>query len=127
MDKGRPDAINIMGKGPGEAAQFIRDNTVVAAPSLLPERGLHVATELTPLWQATEASLAETNLPPPFWAFAWAGGQALARHLLDQPELVDGRDVLDLATGSGLVAVAAAKAGARPVTANDIDPRSLTA
>jgi predicted nicotinamide N-methyase len=86
---------------------------------------LHQADEPIALWEATEAG--GTAQPPPFWAFAWAGGQALARHLLDDPGLVDGRSVLDLATGSGLVAVAAARAGASPVTANDIDPLSLAA
>ena len=86
---------------------------------------LHQAEEPIELWERTEAAGAEQ--PPPFWAFAWAGGQALARHVLDDPELVAGREVLDLATGSGLVAVAAARAGARSVTANDIDPLSLAA
>jgi predicted nicotinamide N-methyase len=91
----------------------------------VPEILLHQASDPIALWEETEAG--GTEQPPPFWAFAWAGGQALARHLLDHPHLVDGRSVLDLATGSGLVAVAAAKAGARPVTANDIDPFSLAA
>jgi predicted nicotinamide N-methyase len=90
------------------------------------ELRLHLAADLIELWERTEQRLAGEQ-PPPFWAFAWAGGQALARHLLDEPDLVADRHVLDLATGSGLVAIAAARAGAAVVTANDIDPLSLTA
>ncbi|WP_076442563.1 methyltransferase [Bosea sp. TND4EK4] len=86
-----------------------------------PEISLHVAQEATELWQKTEDELAVIGLPPPFWAFAWAGGQALARYLLDNPKLVSGRRVLDFASGSGLVAIAAAKAGAGSVEACDID------
>jgi len=96
---------------------FIRANTAVATPPLVPELRLHLATEITPLWQATEAVLQQTQLPPPYWAFAWAGGQALARHLLDHPELVAGRHVLDFGAGSGVVAIAAARSGARVVAA----------
>jgi len=88
---------------------------------LLPEIRLHLATEITPIWQATEETLARTALPPPYWAFAWAGGQALARYLLDSPEAVAGRSVLDFGAGSGLVAIAAAKAGAASVLAAEID------
>jgi predicted nicotinamide N-methyase len=105
--------------------EFIRTNTVLAPVPFVPEINLHQADEPITLWEKTEQT--GTEQPPPFWAFAWAGGQALARHLLDHPTLVDGRSVLDLATGSGLVAVAAALAGAQPVTANDIDPFSLAA
>ena len=86
-----------------------------------PEISLHVAQEATELWQKTEDELATIGLPPPFWAFAWAGGQALARYLLDAPETVRGRRVLDFASGSGLVAIAAVKAGATSVEACDID------
>ncbi|HEV2550521.1 MAG TPA: 50S ribosomal protein L11 methyltransferase [Stellaceae bacterium] len=106
---------------PAEIARFIRANTVVAAPPLVPQITLHLATEITPLWQATEAMLAASQLPPPYWAFAWAGGQALARHVLDHPELVRGRDVLDFGAGSGLLAIAAAHLGARTVVAAEID------
>jgi predicted nicotinamide N-methyase len=106
---------------------FIRDNTAVGAPPLVPEIRLHLATEITPIWQASEESLARGQVPPPFWAFAWAGGQALARYILDHPETVAGRDVLDLASGSGMVAIAAAKAGANRVTASDIDPFATAA
>lgn len=88
----------------------------------MPEIGLHLADEAHELWHRTEEELAEIGLPPPFWAFAWAGGQGLARHVLDNPEIVRGKHVLDFATGSGLVAIAAAKAGAASVLAADIDP-----
>jgi predicted nicotinamide N-methyase len=104
-----------------DPALFIRRNTAIAAPPLTPEIRLHLATEITPIWQASEDSLARGAVPPPFWAFAWAGGQALARYLLDQPQVVAGRFVLDFASGSGLVAIAAAKAGASPVLAAEID------
>jgi predicted nicotinamide N-methyase len=100
---------------------FIAANTALAAPPLVPELRLHLAIEVTPLWQATEATLATDRLPPPYWAFAWAGGQALARHILDHPDLVRGRRVLDFGAGSGLVAIAASRAGAT-VTAAEIDP-----
>jgi predicted nicotinamide N-methyase len=106
-------------------ADFVRAHTRLAPVPFVGELVLHQADEPIALWEATEAS--GTAQPPPFWAFAWAGGQALARHVLDDPGLVTGRSVLDLATGSGLVAVAAARAGAAPVTANDIDPLSLAA
>jgi predicted nicotinamide N-methyase len=106
---------------------FIRANTVLAAPPLVPEITLHLATEITPLWQATEAVLAAHQLPPPYWAFAWAGGQALARHVLDHRGLVGGKSVLDFGAGSGLVAIAAAKAGAGNVTAAEIDPFAAAA
>jgi predicted nicotinamide N-methyase len=82
---------------------------------------LHLADEAIGLWEQTEEALGGVRMPPPFWAFAWAGGQALARYVLDHPETVAGRSVLDLASGSGLVAVAAALAGAASVTASDID------
>jgi predicted nicotinamide N-methyase len=87
----------------------------------VPEIRLHLATEITPIWQATEESLSRFGTPPPFWAFAWAGGQALARYILDHPETVAGKDVLDVASGSGMVAIAAAMAGAARVIASDID------
>lgn len=110
-----------------DPALFIRDQTIVAPPPLVPEIRLHLATEITPIWQATEASLAERNLPPPYWAFAWPGGQAIARHILDNPALVRGRSVLDFAAGSGLVAIAAAMGGAARAVANDIDAVAATA
>jgi predicted nicotinamide N-methyase len=110
-----------------DPAFFIRRNTALAAPPLVPEIQLHLANELTPIWQASEETLARSALPPPFWAFAWAGGQALARYLLDHPEIVRGRAVLDFGAGSGLVAIAAAKAGGGPVTAAEIDPFAVAA
>ena len=103
---------------------FIRDNTDVLAPPHVPEVRLSLATEAHGLWLKTEEELEEIGLPPPFWAFAWAGGQGLARHLLDHPDLVSGRSVLDFASGSGLVGIAARMAGASAVLAADIDPWS---
>jgi len=108
-------------------ADFIRANTSVVAPPLVPEVKLRLAHEAVPLWQKTEEELGEMGLPPPFWAFAWAGGQALARHVLDHPELVRGRSVIDLASGSGLVGIAASRAGASHVLAADIDRFAVTA
>ena len=110
-----------------DPALFVRRNTELAAPPLLPEIRLHLATEVTPLWLATEETLAQTGLPPPFWAFAWAGGQALARYVLDRPQTVAGRTVLDFGAGSGLVAIAAAIAGASRVAAAEIDPFAIAA
>lgn len=101
--------------------EFIRQNTSLLAPPLVPEVLLHLAHEAVPIWQKTEEELGEIGLPPPFWAFAWAGGQALARYVLDHPALVAGKSVLDLATGSGLVGIAAKKACAEAVLAADID------
>ncbi len=100
---------------------FIRANTRLEAPPLVPEVRLHLASEVVPLWEATEEELAEIGLEPPFWAFAWAGGQALARYVLDNPHLAGGRDVLDFAAGSGLVGIAAARCGAESVEAVEID------
>jgi predicted nicotinamide N-methyase len=112
---------------PETAEAFIRANTALASPPHVPEIRLHLADEAHELWKRTEEELAEIGLPPPFWAFAWAGGQGLARHVLDHPALVAGRRALDFATGSGLVAIAACKAGASAVTAADIDPFSRVA
>jgi predicted nicotinamide N-methyase len=106
---------------------FIIAHTRVLATPLAPEIGLHVADEATDLWQKTEDELGEIGLPPPFWAFAWAGGQGLARYILDHPDLVAGRRVLDFASGSGLVAIAAATAGAARVEASEIDAFALEA
>ena len=106
---------------------FIRAETRLRPVPHAPEIRLHVADEATDLWQRTEDELGTLGLPPPFWAFAWAGGQALARYILDHPETVLGRQVLDFASGSGLVAIAAAMAGAARVTACDIEPFALAA
>lgn len=100
---------------------FILENTRLQAPPHTPELSLHLADEVTPIWKLTEDALAEIGLPPPFWAFAWAGGQALARYVLDHPETVAGKRVIDFASGSGLVAIAAMRAGAASVLAADID------
>jgi predicted nicotinamide N-methyase len=108
-----------------ERAAFIRAQTRLLPTPHAPEISLHLAEEATDLWQKTEDELGEIGLPPPFWAFAWAGGQALARYILDHPETVAGRKVLDFASGSGLVAIAAAKAGAARVEACDIDAFAL--
>jgi predicted nicotinamide N-methyase len=102
-------------------AAFVRDNTALIAPPLVPEVRLHLASEVVPLWRKTEEELEKQGVPPPYWAFAWAGGQALARYVLDHPEAVRGKSVLDFGSGSGLVAIAAAKAGAAHVLAADID------
>ena len=108
-------------KASDDPAAFVRAQTEILSTPLVPEVRLHLASEIVPIWQATEAELAEAGLPPPYWAFAWVGGQALARYLLDQPEAVAGRRVLDFAAGSGLQGIAAAKAGAARVEAAEID------
>ena len=107
---------------PANAPDFIAANTRLQTVPHAPEISLWLADEITPLWRLTEEELGEIGLPPPFWAFAWAGGQALARWLLDHPAEVAGKRGIDLAAGSGLVAVAAMKAGAASVLAADIDP-----
>lgn len=112
---------------PEQRRRFILENTSPATPGHIPEIKLYTASQAHELWLKTEAELEEIGLPPPFWAFAWAGGQGLARYILDNPQLVDGKRVLDLASGSGLVAIAAAKCGATAVTANDTDPFSAIA
>lgn len=104
-----------------DPSAFIRANTDLLAPPLVPEIVLHLATEVVPLWRKTEEELNEMGVPPPYWAFAWAGGQALARYILDNPQTVSGKRVLDFGSGSGLVALAAARAGAASVFAADID------
>lgn len=108
-------------------AEFIRKNTSVMSPPLVPEIKLHLAHEAVPLWQKTEEELGEMGLAPPFWAFAWAGGQALARYVLDHSSTVENLRVVDLATGSGLVAIAAVRAGSVSIVATDIDEFATTA
>lgn len=107
--------------GTGEKERFIRANTALLPVPHVPEIHLHVAHEAMELWQRTEDELAEIGLPPPFWAFAWAGGQALSRYVLDHPEVIRGKQVLDFASGSGLVAIAAKRAGAADVVGAEID------
>jgi predicted nicotinamide N-methyase len=111
----------------GDRKAFIIEQTRVLPVPYTPEVSLHLADEVTPLWLKTEEELGELGLPPPFWAFAWAGGQALARYILDHPETVAGKRVLDFASGSGLVAIAAMKAGALQAHAADIDRFALEA
>jgi predicted nicotinamide N-methyase len=100
---------------------FIAANTRLQRPPHVAEIELHLADEITPIWKLTEEALEEIGLPPPFWAFAWAGGQALARYVLDHPQVVAGRRAIDFAAGSGMVGIAAMKAGARDVLCADID------
>jgi predicted nicotinamide N-methyase len=111
----------------GDPTVFIIANTLLLPVPLVPEVVLHVAAEAVPLWTKTEDELDKIGLPPPFWAFAWAGGQALARYILDHPADIAGKTVIDLASGSGLVAIAAMKAGAARVIAYDIDAFARTA
>jgi predicted nicotinamide N-methyase len=105
-----------------DQAKFIRSHTLLAAPPLVPEIRLYLASEITPIWQATEVFLEIHGIAPPFWAFAWPGSIALARHMLDSPHLVAGRTVLDFAAGCGLAAIAAMRAGAASALAVEIDP-----
>ena len=115
-------------QGPAaDPTAFILAQTALAAPPLVAEIKLHLATEITPIWEATEATLTQMNLPPPYWAFAWAGGQALTRFLIDHPDWVIGKRVLDFAAGSGLSAIGAAKAGAASVQAAEIDDFAIAA
>jgi predicted nicotinamide N-methyase len=106
---------------------FIIANTRLLSPPLVPEIKLHLAEESVPIWLKTEEELGEINVPPPYWAFAWAGGQALARYLLDHPETCRAQNVIDLGAGSGLTAIAAAMTGAATVLAADIDAFALAA
>lgn len=108
-------------------AGFILANTAASRAPLVPEITLRLASEITPIWHASEAWLRREGAEPPFWAFAWPGGQALARHVLDQPHLVAGRRVLDFAAGCGIAAIACARAGAATVEAAEIDPLALAA
>jgi predicted nicotinamide N-methyase len=107
--------------------EFIRANTLPSAAPLVPEITLHLASEITPIWQATEEWLRERNIAPPFWAFAWPGSQALARYVLGHRAAVAGRRVLDFAAGCGLAAIACAQGGAAAVEAAEIDPFAIAA
>ncbi|GBQ21836.1 class I SAM-dependent methyltransferase [Gluconacetobacter sacchari] len=110
-----------------DAESFILAHSRPSHAPLVPEITLHLADEITPIWQATEDWLTRHGIEPPFWAFAWPGGQLLARHILDHPSLVAGRRVLDFAAGCGIAAIACAQAGARSVEAADIDPLAVAA
>jgi predicted nicotinamide N-methyase len=112
---------------PEQRRSFIQAQTTLSVPPLTPEIKLHLATEITPIWEATEATLEANNLPPPYWAFAWPGGQALTRFLLDHPQWVRGKRVLDFAAGSGLSTIGAKMAGAEKVQANEIDDFAIEA
>jgi predicted nicotinamide N-methyase len=124
LNKEAADRTNRAG---ADAAEFVAGHTILGHPRLVPEIALHLATEITPIWQATEDWLAAHHIDPPFWAFAWPGGQALARHVLDHPASVAGRRVLDFAAGSGIAAIACARAGAAAVDAAEIDPLAFAA
>ena len=106
---------------------FVSANTALMSPPLVPEIVLYLADEALPLWSRTEEELDNAGAPPPFWAFAWAGGQALARYILDNPHVVSGRRVLDLGAGGAIAAIAAAKAGASYVMASEVDEFALSA
>lgn len=110
-----------------DRTDFILANTRLLAPPLVPEITLHLAEESLPIWRKTEEELGEMGLPPPYWAFAWAGGQALARYVLDHADRIAGRSVIDIGAGSGLGAIAAAKVGAAHATASDIDAIAVAA
>jgi len=110
-----------------DPSAFVRANTIVASAPLVPEIALHLASEVVPIWRATEDWLAARNVDPPYWAFAWPGGQALARYILDHPEQVAGKRVLDFAAGGGIAGIAAARVGAAYVEAADIDPLAVAA
>ena len=108
-------------------AAFIAANTDIVSPPLVPEIKLRLAIEITPIWQATETELQEIGIPPPFWAFCWPGGQALARYVLDNPDIVCGKRVLEFAAGGAVSGIAAAGGGAAEVIANDIDAMAVAA
>ncbi len=110
-----------------EDRAFILAMTRLQSPPYVPELQLYLADEIESIWDAVQTRVNSAEAPLPFWAFAWAGGLALARHLLDHPELAEGKRVLDIATGSGLCAIAAGRAGAGWIMAADIDPLSLVA
>ena len=116
-----------MARLPVDPEGFIRANLALERPAMVPEFRLWLATEYVPIWQATEAWMEQQNIDPPYWAFCWPGGQAIARYLLDNPQEVRGKHVIDFAAGSGISSLAAARAGAGLVLANDIDAMSLVA
>ncbi|MEO1039293.1 MAG: 50S ribosomal protein L11 methyltransferase [Pseudomonadota bacterium] len=110
-----------------DPAAFIVEHTRIASAPLTPELRFHLADETLPIWEKTEEALGEIGLPPPFWAFAWAGGQALARYVMDKPEIVSGKRVLDFACGCAVAGIGAGKAGAASVDASEIDAFAVAA
>lgn len=112
---------------PERARDLVLARTTLQSPPVVPELRLHLADDIDAAWSSLQRELDDGELPPPFWAFAWLGGQALARYVLDRPDVVMGRCVLDLATGSGLCALAAARSGATQVRAVDVDPVAVAA
>jgi predicted nicotinamide N-methyase len=120
-------SMTVPGLDPARVRRLVLVHTVLQRPPHVPEVRLHLAEDVTDLWQRMERELGRTGTEPPFWASAWAGGQALARHVLTEPDVVAGRSVLDLASGSGLCAIAACLAGAASVAASDIDEFSVAA
>jgi predicted nicotinamide N-methyase len=114
-------------KQAADPAAFIRANTALSRPPMVPEFELYLASEITPIWEATEAMLEQAGIDPPYWAFCWPGGQALGRYVLDNPPIVANKVVLDFASGCGVAALAAVKAGAAHAIANDIDRLALVA
>lgn len=112
---------------PATPEEFVRANSMLRSVPHVPEIQLYLADDAVTLWEETERELSQTDQPPPFWAFAWPGGQALARYILDHADLVRGRTVLDLGSGSGLTAIAAAMAGASSVLASELDPFAVAA
>jgi len=123
----RPAPVPLAPVPLADAQAFVRSHTVLTHAPLVPEIALHLASEITPIWQATEDWLRQRNVEPPFWAFAWPGGQALARHVLDHPDTIAGRRVLDFAAGGGIAAIACARAGAAAVEAAEIDQLAAAA
>src|SRR5437764_11074957 len=113
-----------MARLPADPEGFIRAHLALERPAMVPEFELWLATEYVPIWQATEAWMEQQNIDPPYWAFCWPGGQAIARYLLDNPATVRGKRVIDFAAGSGVASMAAAQAGAAQGGANDSDPLS---
>lgn len=110
-----------------DKARFIVEHTNTLEVPIAPQIRLYLADDETPLWRMGEEELEDLGLPSPFWAFAWAGGQALARYCLDHPDLVENKQILDFASGSGLVAIAAMQAGAAAAITTEIDPFAIEA